>query len=181
MARGIDVKRGRDIALGLAMTLAVIGLPAPSRASESAAPVSLPDLDNPAVVKEHCAPLVASLARMWGDVAAWAAVYVWKSPSGYLFGWQHGQRADRSEHYCTRLMLRSTGASTLQGVTLLCSIDNRGLPTETATFGNIETAARLCPASDAAKAEMDAHPVLFWQTLPPTKTASGASIKAKPH
>jgi hypothetical protein len=118
---------------------------------------------------------------MWGDVTAWAAVYVWKSPSGYLFGWQHGQRADRSEHYCTRVMLRSAGTSTPQSVTLLCSIDNRGLPTETATFGNIETAARLCPASDAAKAAMDAHPVLFWQMFPPRKAESRTSAKSKPH
>jgi hypothetical protein len=106
----------------------------------------------------HCRGLSAARMTHYADVKDYRITYAWRTETGYLWDWENGAKA--GDHYCTRVALYGRGRRHIEDVTFLCSVGDRGLPTETWTFGNAEVAGRFCPLAKADLKTMDAAAVL---------------------
>jgi hypothetical protein len=118
--------------------------------------VDLPaDKSRDADVSGRCVPLSRDLISRYDDVARAEMLYAWVSDRGYIWSWQMNVPAERSTHYCVRLLLRDRNDRPFERVTMLCSVTDRGLPTETWMFGNAEIARRLCPVAEDVLTQID--------------------------
>jgi hypothetical protein len=106
-------------------------------------------------VSKKCIPLSRDLVRRYGDVKRSEVLYAWVSDRGYIWSWEMKVPAERSTHYCVRLLLRDQTDRPFERVTMLCSVTDRGLPTETWMFGNAEIATRLCPVAEDVLTQID--------------------------
>jgi hypothetical protein len=103
----------------------------------------------------HCAKLGARTVARFPDVVTHRITYAWQSDKGYLWDWENDAPAAAAAHYCVRVALLGKHDRLIENDTFLCSVVDRGKPTETWTFGNIEIARRLCPLAEDALSAMD--------------------------
>ena len=141
-------------------------------ASAAAPKDSIPPLAGDApVVARNCSRLAAAQVLGWGDVERWQLVYVWKSSVKALFEFQPTD-AYRTEQYCSRLRLFRADRAAIETSTFLCSVANRGTPTEVWSFGNRDPAAAICELSDDDIAAIDRNAPLAEGAVAPRPTAA---------
>ncbi|TAK99874.1 MAG: hypothetical protein EPO08_15125 [Rhodospirillaceae bacterium] len=121
----------------------------------AAAPLP-PDVSQAPWFAAHCRSLSADRVSHYPDVASHRITYAWQSDLGYLWEWENGARAADAADYCVRLALYGAKGKLIENVTMLCSVNARGTPTEVWMFGNVEIAARLCPMAAEQLKAMDA-------------------------
>jgi hypothetical protein len=125
-----------------------------AQAAVAAAPLPADESGQPWFTA-HCAHLGARIVARFPDVVSHRVTYAWQSDKGYLWDWENDSRAGVAAHYCVRVALLGKHDRLIENDTFLCSVVDRGKPTETWTFGNIEIARRLCPLNAEALAAMD--------------------------
>ncbi len=128
--------------------------------TESSAPAAdlPPDVSGTIWFADHCANLSADRVARYPDVARHRITYAWQSENGYLWDWENGKNAAAaaaSAHYCARVALYDRQGAVIENITMLCSVNDRGKPTEVWMFGNADIAKRLCPMGQQQLRSMD--------------------------
>ena len=111
------------------------------------------------IIARKCARLADAQVAQWGNVERWQLLYLWKSAVDAAFEFQP-MNAYRTEQFCSRLRLLRANHVTTESVTFLCTVANRGSPTEVWSFGNRDAAAAICHLSDEGVAMVDRKPPL---------------------
>lgn len=127
-------------------------------------------------VAGKCARLAAAQVEEWGNVDRWQLIYVWKSAVEVPFEFQPTQ-GYRTEQFCSRLRLFRADRSVTENTTFLCTVANRGTPTEVWSFGNRDPAQAICDLKAQDATAMDRSPPLAEGAVAPT-TATKRPVSA---
>jgi hypothetical protein len=111
-------------------------------------------------LRTACAPAIARQVALWGDARRWRMTGFWESARGFAWDWDP-LRTGEVEHFCARLTLLDGRDRTIDSLTVLCTVTDRGTGREAWTVGNVAAAKRICPLPEGQQARMDAGPVLL--------------------
>ena len=118
----------------------------------------------------------AAQVEGWGNVDRWQLIYLWKSAVEVPFEFQPAQ-GYRTEQFCSRLRLFRADHSVIENTTFLCTVANRGTPTEVWSFGNRDPAQAICELKAQDVAAIDRSPPLAEGAVAPA-TATKRPVSA---